>query len=672
MFKNFLVKVYRSLTSDHCALSFAIALSAIFFVVYSYFSVLRYDSSNATAWDLGLHAQVLSSYLDGKFFYSFLLGKSLLAIHFQPFIFFLVPLYKVFPTPISLLILQSFFLSFSAVILFDLSFRIFKKRITDLRYSLLISFVLTLSYLISPLTFGSVMFDFHFLSFLPFFYFLAIDSFLTGKKITHLGSLALIVSLHSNFVYIVACILIFEFYLMRKGADYLEWKPMKTRNYQLMILLSSFVVLFIYLILSGLAKGIILVGFHKGLLMGLSHLSLLPPTSQVESAASTPIGLLIALFKSPAYVLGFVGANYLSKVYFFFIVIGTTGIISILYLPALIPIIPFLPLAIFSAYSPYYILGYQYSSMIQPIFYVSLPFSVIWLIGRIGKVKTAKFKNILKNYKPGIAAVIIASTLISIPFSPISPQGIYVGDSYGHLYSVYGYRSSPALNFLLEIRKDIPANAYILTQNNLMPYFSNYLHADSTPYSNTIEPNLGNFNYVIVQSSSSWASYSSVGYSLDSYANSYLQDGWKIMAEYSDYSILIIKKGSLSVPEAIIPLNESLTFHSSQSAGLVDNSLSKGYLFIPDLLPGNYTVSLRAPKGNSAYLFDSEVTISAKLSTTIKNSAIYTNFSTTSYGGVRFNLSTNYILQNIIITVDTINTPFNMYLGQARIIQVIA
>ena len=672
MLKNFLIKVRRSLTSDHCALSIAISLSAIFFIVYSYFSVLKYDSLSATAWDLGLHAQVLSSYLDGKFFYSFLLGKSLLAIHFQPFIFFLVPLYKVFPTPISLLILQSFFLSFSAVILFDLSFRVLKKRITDLRYTLLISFVLTLSYFISPLTFGSVMFDFHFLSFLPFLYFLAIDSFLTGKKITHLVSLALIVSLHSNFVYIVACILIFEFYLMRKGTNYLEWKPTKSRNYQLMILLSSFVVLVTYLILSGLTKGIILVGFHKGLLIGISHLSLLPPTSQVESAASTPIGLLIALFKSPTYVLGFVGANYLSKVYFFLIVIGTTGIISILHLPALIPIIPFLSLAMFSGYSPYYILGYQYSSMIQPILYVSLPFSVIWLIERIGKVKTAKFKRILKNYKSGIAAVIIASTLISIPFSPISPQGIYVGDSYGHLYSVYGYRSTPALNFLLEIRRDIPTNAYILTQNNLMPYFSNYLHADSTPYSNTVEPNLGNFSYVIVQSSSSWASFSSVGYSLDSYANSYLQDGWKITAEYSNYSILIIQKDPLRAPEAIIPLNESLTFHSNRSDMLGDNTSSKGYLLIPDLLPGNYTVLLSASKGDSAYLFASQVTITAELNTTIKNSTTYENFSTISYGGVRFNLSTNYILQNIIITVDTVNTSFNMYLGQARIIQVLA
>ena len=436
------------------------------------------------------------------------------------------------------------------------------------------------------------------------------------------------------------------------------------------VLFLSFVALFIYLILSGLAKGIILVGFHEGSSMGLSHLPLLPPTSQIESAASTPIGLLITLFRSPAYVLGFVGTNYLSKIYFFLIVIGTTGIISILYLPALIPIIPFLSFAIFSGYSPYYILGYQYSSMIQPMFYVALPFSVIWLIGRIEKAKAARLKKLLKNYVPWITAVVIASILISIPFSPISPQSIYVGDSYGHLYSVYDYKSTPALNFILEVRKDIPTNAYILTQNNIMPYFSNYVHADSTPYSNTIGSNLGNFSYVVVQPSSSWANYHSVGFSLDSYANSYLQKGWKIMAEYSDYSILIIKKGQLTAPETIIPLNESLEFHSDQSAGLGDNNSSKGYLFIPDLLPGNYTVSLSGPKGNSAYLFESEVAITAELSTTIKNSTTYANFSTTSYGVVRFNLSTNFILQNIIIMVDMVNIPFNMYLGQARIIQV--
>jgi len=672
MFRNFFSKVYRSLTSDHCALSIAVALSAIFFVVYSYFSVLRYDSLSATAWDLGLHAQVLSSYISGKSFYSFLLGENLLAIHFQPFIFFLVPLYKVFPTPISLLILQSFFLSFSAVILFDLSFRILKKRITDLRYSLLISSMISLAYLISPLTFGSVMFDFHFLSFLPFFYFLAIDLFLIGKKIIHLVSLALIVSLHSNFIYIVAFLLVFEFYLMRREADYLEWKPNKSRKYQLTVLFLSFVALFIYLILSGLAKGMILVGFHEGLSMGLSHLPLLPPTSQIESAASTPIGLLITLFRSPAYVLGFVGTNYLSKIYFFLIVIGTTGIISILYLPALIPIIPFLSFAIFSGYSPYYILGYQYSSMIQPMFYVALPFSVIWLMDWIGKAKAARLKKLSKNYVPGIAAVVIASILISIPFSPISPQSIYVGDSHGNLYSVYDYKSTPALNFILEVRKDIPTNAYILTQNNIMPYFSNYVHADSTPYSNTIGSNLGNFSYVVVQSSNSWANSYSLGSSLNSYANSYLQNGWKIMAEYSDYSILIIRKGQLTAPETIIPLNESLEFHSDQSAVSGNNISEKGYLFIPDLLPGNYTISLNVPEGNSAYRYKSEINISANLNTITKNSTAYVNLSTTSSGRVRFNLLTNYILQNVIITVHTVNMPPNMFLEQARIVQVIS
>ncbi len=671
MFRNFFSKVYRSLTSDHCALSIAVALSAIFFAVYSYFSVVRYNSLSATAWDLGLHAQVLSSYISGKSFYSFLLGENLLAIHFQPFIFFLVPLYKVFPTPISLLILQSFFLSFSAMILFDLSFRILKKRIRDLRYSLLISIVISLSYLISPLTFGSVMFDFHFLSFLPFFYFLAIDSFLIGKKIIHFVSLALIVSLHSNFIYIVACLLVFEFYLMRRGTDYLEWKPNKSRKYQLTVLFLSFVALFIYLILSGLAKGMILVGFHEGLLMGLSHLPLLPPTSQVESAASTPIGLLIALFRSPAYVLGFVGTNYLSKIYFILIVIGTTGIISILYLPALIPIIPFLSLAIFSGYSPYYILGYQYSSMIQPMFYAAFPFSVIWLMERIGKVKAARVKKLLKNYVPEIAAVGIASILISIPFSPISPQSIYVGDSFGHLYSVYDYRITLASNFLLEVRKDIPTNAFILTQNNIMPYFSNYLHADSTPYSGTIEPNLGNFSYVVVQPSSSWANYHSVGFSLDSYANSYLQNGWKIMAEYSDYSILIIKKGQLTAPKTIIPLNEFLEFHSDQSVVSGDNISERGYIFIPDLLPGDYIISLNALEGNSAYRYKSEINISANLNTITKNSTTYVNLSITSSGEVRFNLSTNYILQNVIIMVHTVNMSLNMFLEQARIIQVI-
>ena len=125
------------------------------------------------------------------------------------------------------------------------------------------------------------------------------------------------------------------------------------------------------------------------------------------------------------------------------------------------------------------------------------------------------------------------------------------------------------------------------------------------------------------------------------------------------------------MPETIIPLNESLTFHLDQSVVLENNVSERGYLFIPDLLPGNYMISLNAPEGNSAYRYKSEINISANLNTITKNSTTYVNLSTTSSGEVRFNLSTNCILQNVIIMVHTVNMPLNMFLKQARIIQVI-
>ena len=143
------------------------------------------------------------------------------------------------------------------------------------------------------------------------------------------------------------------------------------------------------------------------------------------------------------------------------------------------------------------------------------------------------------------------------------------------------------------------------------------------------------------------------------------------MAEYSDYSILIIKKGQLTAPKTIIPLNEFLEFHSDQSVVSGDNISERGYIFIPDLLPGDYIISLNALEGNSAYRYKSEINISANLNTITKNSTTYVNLSITSSGEVRFNLSTNYILQNVIIMVHTVNMSLNMFLEQARIIQVI-
>ena len=50
-------------------LYFAISLSALFFIIFSYYSILRYESLNATGFDLGIYSSALNNAIHGMIGY---------------------------------------------------------------------------------------------------------------------------------------------------------------------------------------------------------------------------------------------------------------------------------------------------------------------------------------------------------------------------------------------------------------------------------------------------------------------------------------------------------------------------------------------------------------------------------------------------------------------------
>jgi len=647
MLKQFTRKIKSTLISDNYALSVALVMSIIFFIIYSSFSILKYYSLNSTAWDLGVHMQALNSALAGRDFYSSLLGESLMAQHFQPFSFIILPFYKIWQTAITLLIIQSFFVAFSGLILYDISNRILKRVHGESKLLFLFPFVITLSFFLSPFTFSPILFDFHYLALLPFFYLLAIDSFIAGRKVLHIVSLALIVSLHSNFIYVVGCLLLFELILIvsqRKHGYFLPWDPEKSLKYYLLVFVFSIVILYVYLLFASMVKGVYL---------GNTSISLLPGTGESGAPSTTPIGLILALFKSPHLVWDLVTANYQSKMYFFLLIIGTTGIISILYLPALIPVIPYLLYSVFSSYGPYYQLGYQYVSMIEPVLYVSAIFSAVWLMKTIPKIRHKRLQNVLKRYSIGIFVFLILGILIAIPFSPVSPPSIYHGDKLGPLPNLTDFHVTPATSLIFEIGKSLPKNACVLTQNNLEPYFPNYISVDATPYSPTVVPNLDNFTYVVIETSNFWSVYAPTIPSLFQYTNYYLQHGWYIFAESGNYSILAIQKQLISSPIFFQPIKQNINFkllneNSNVSTG---NYILNGYFYTGTLFPGKYSVNLTGMNLSADSNYTITVNSSARLNTVSNSSGIYDNFTLTEHGRISFTFTDKYLVNGIKFSI---------------------
>ena len=207
-----------------------IVVSTLFFCLYSAFSIVKFLSLDASGWDLGIHAQVLWSTLNGNLFYSPLIGENFLAEHFAPFEFLQLPIYYFFPSPVSLLIFQAFFVAFAAIPLYLISNIVLSGKIESVKILKAISLILAVSYLLSPYTISSISFDFHNISFLPFFLFLAFFAFLKEKRGLSIFSLIMIISLHSNFIFIAATILLYELFYLRtkEGHKIKKWLTSRT------------------------------------------------------------------------------------------------------------------------------------------------------------------------------------------------------------------------------------------------------------------------------------------------------------------------------------------------------------------------------------------------------------------------------------------------------------
>ncbi|UQA95009.1 DUF2079 domain-containing protein [Streptomyces halobius] len=91
--------------------------AAFFFVAYTLLTVCHFRSMGASSWDLGIFEQAIRHYahfeapivdLKGP-------GANILGDHFSPILVVLAPFYRLFPSPVTLLIAQSLLFALSAI-----------------------------------------------------------------------------------------------------------------------------------------------------------------------------------------------------------------------------------------------------------------------------------------------------------------------------------------------------------------------------------------------------------------------------------------------------------------------------------------------------------------------------------------------------------------------------
>ena len=125
MFSNLRKRIpqyIRDHKKDFLAFSIAIA----FFIVFSIFSILQYYSLGTSAYDLGINAQSVYVFLHTGEFYTPLLNENILAQHFTMFKFTQVPIYYLFPSPLSLMIYEDIFIAMGGYIVYLISMELLK------------------------------------------------------------------------------------------------------------------------------------------------------------------------------------------------------------------------------------------------------------------------------------------------------------------------------------------------------------------------------------------------------------------------------------------------------------------------------------------------------------------------------------------------------------------
>ena len=529
--QNYLTKMLRD--RDFVII---LIIGFMFSIVFSLYSIYKYYALDASAFDLGLHANILWTTLHGKLFYSGLLGGGFLSEHFAPFEYLQLPIYYLYPSPISILIFQDLFLGLAVIPLYKIMQFLFNGRIKDKLYYNILVFTIAVSYELSPFTASIYSFDFHNMAFLPFFIFTAIYAFLYKKIGLNIAMLILIISLHSSFVYIAIMIILFEILYSRNYRELnLVFSRVKHR-YNLINIFILFAILgFIY---------IEIASFLKGYIAGQIN-SISISTGESGTVSGGLIGMVKALFTDPAYLFSYVIAQYPLKIIYIALLFGTTGALSI-FLPEVLLIgLPYFAYALTSSYPSYYSLGYQYAAMIYPVMFLGIAFGISKIIDNLESQSKPRFtpKKFFLSYKKDgqrktlriIVIVLIVGLFIGLVFNPLLPyDSLAVND-------VSGIHITGCTSYLINERKNIPQNSTILVENNVMPLFSNYAHVYMAPFSPL--PNYTNFNYIIYINNTFWSEYGGNN-SMEHIANYTLQD--KDMAVYSEYhnKVIILKKTS--------------------------------------------------------------------------------------------------------------------------------
>ena len=376
----------------------AIIWGGLFFLIACYvafiskLSILRYMSFNSNMFDMGINIQTIWNTLHGRILIEtvnngFPTSKFWFG-HWELLFIPIAGIYSIFPSPDTLFIIQSIFQASGAIAVFLLARLKLKNNWASL--------AVAMAYLFYPALQNANLFDFHGLTLataplLFTFYFM-----IARKKSWFYFFIFLSLLCREDVALIILMFGLYDYFLQKQKKE--------------------------GIIVS--AVGIIwFSGFiFRGHIYSLLNLPPLPPMPQVPShwahlGSNSFLGLLVAIFDKPLYVIKFLFSS--ENIKYIIKLFGPVGFLSFLSPSTVILMAPTLFINLMSNWAHTKSIDYQYTSTITPIVFISLIYGLSFINTVFSKKRSTNYFIYTKYVTSFIVIIILGLSLLSFRFKSV-------------------------------------------------------------------------------------------------------------------------------------------------------------------------------------------------------------------------------------------------------------
>lgn len=414
-------------------------LIGVYTLIFSAYTILMHYAFKTYAWDLGIFTQSLWTTLNlGRPFHYTIEthvnpSQSFFGTHFSPVLLLVVPIYALYQSPITLLILQSFILGLAALPIYRIA--------TNKLNSKLWGLTLATAFLLHPALHGMNCFDFHTEAFIPLFILLTFH-YLDNKQWIKGLTFALLTLSTIEFAPILISFLGFYF-LVKKSSQAPKVSMVSAlKRISFPITLMAIGIFWFF------------TAFH--IMYSINPLKAIGLPGNWDIWGSSLNEVILNVLRNPMTALGVV-VNPIEKVYYVLCIFA-----PVVFLPFLAPlevllVVPWLLAALLSEYSPYYEPYFQYFGFVAGQMFVA----AIYGLKNLMKLQNSS-KGLSGMEKRLMVLILSLSLLSTLAISPVALPALTRRrvEITSHVETLY------------EVLSLITPNASVATQNDILPHLA--------------------------------------------------------------------------------------------------------------------------------------------------------------------------------------------------------